>query len=127
MQLPPAGTVACAKEDLGPDQVQLLFPDFQETAEETRMGDDAKALYKLGRTLRRVTEDLYEVYLLRYDIEDPEVAGKIWEVVYEQKKDMEDEDACEKPTWFAKVRPRDKMACSRRKASMKKRVTFEDN
>eukprot|EP00411_Alexandrium_monilatum_P094914 CAMPEP_0175759836 /NCGR_PEP_ID=MMETSP0097-20121207/65779_1 /TAXON_ID=311494 /ORGANISM="Alexandrium monilatum, Strain CCMP3105" /LENGTH=94 /DNA_ID=CAMNT_0017069251 /DNA_START=87 /DNA_END=371 /DNA_ORIENTATION=+ len=91
-------------------------------ATETLVGDDAKALYRLGRTLRRITQDLFEAYIMSYHVEDPKVAGKVWEVVREQKKDGEEISPA---TWSAQVLPTEKTAGYKR-SLVRKKVHFED-
>jgi len=95
--------------------------------DDARYGPDALGIYKLGRTLCRDSQDLYEAYIMSYHIEDPKIEGLIWEVLREQRKN--ELNMHEEPTWSATVLPDEEAAkymlkspCGARKA--KKRVSF---
>mmetsp|Transcript_42037 Transcript_42037/g.83156 ORF Transcript_42037/g.83156 Transcript_42037/m.83156 type:complete len:114 (-) Transcript_42037:103-444(-) len=101
-----------------------------EVIDSPRYGPDALEIYKLGRTLFRNSQDLYEAYIMSYHIEDPKVEGLIWEVLREQRKN--ERNMYEEPTWSATVLPDEEAAkymlktprSSHGSHKVKKRVTF---
>eukprot|EP00419_Tripos_fusus_P054419 CAMPEP_0172809720 /NCGR_PEP_ID=MMETSP1075-20121228/8384_1 /TAXON_ID=2916 /ORGANISM="Ceratium fusus, Strain PA161109" /LENGTH=126 /DNA_ID=CAMNT_0013648959 /DNA_START=6 /DNA_END=386 /DNA_ORIENTATION=+ len=79
---------AAAGAALAASDVGLWDAAAGSTAEMPRFGEEAEELYKVGHRYSTTTED-------------PAVAGRVWEVIREQKTNGD--SRCDTPEWSARI------------------------